>query len=100
MLNLAAIKDRGLNPTFEDVLVGLKAALDHTGSEDSEERQAIYAIENECRKRQAASICSCGRYIRMAFTLGTCKNCGKNNAAVATLLARRAAQAPSKNQNP
>ncbi len=52
MLNLAAIKDRGLCPTFEDVLIGLKAALDHTGSEDSEERQAIYAIETACRKRQ------------------------------------------------
>ncbi len=53
MLNLAAIKDRGLNPTFDDILTGMAAALGAQGDEAAEEREAIRAIEEACRKRQA-----------------------------------------------
>lgn len=54
MLNLAAIKDRGLNPTFEDVIAGIDAALHlQKGGDDAEESELIRHIEDACRKRNA-----------------------------------------------
>jgi len=55
---LQAMQDRGLNPTFDDVLVGLAKAREggsetpsHLGTID--EQEALQRIEEVTRKRQA-----------------------------------------------
>lgn len=78
------MKDRGLNPTFDDVLVGLERARNgrevkrdgvSLKIEKIEEEEALRCVEDAFRKR-AARTCACGRYVRRPFTMNECVTCG------------------------